>query len=154
MSVKVALRSFGIGLFVAGASLSLFQMQNEAKSNSTVKDTKTVSKDSVVMKKAEVKDLEEQIAQLQQKNKELQQASKKKIDSAPEVKTFTLNVEAGMGTREVSKKLKNAGMIADANTFEAYIINAGKSSSIQLGKTELNASMSQKEILQAITKRK
>lgn len=152
--MKLALRSFGIGLFVAGASLSLFQMQDEKKLTIPVKATETIPKDSIVMKKNEVQALEEQINELQQKNEDLQRIVKKNENTKHSLKTYTLNVQAGMGTHEVSKALKTAGMIADADKFEAYIINEGKSSSIQLGKTPLNEDMSQADILKAITKRK
>lgn len=154
MAVKLALRSFGIGLFVAGASLSVFQTFDETKLQEPTKATETIAKDAIVMKKSDVDKLNEQIDKLEVDNKKLLQNSPKYSSTEPKIETYTLNVQVGMGTREVSKELKKANIIEDADKFEAYIINAGKSSTIQLGKTTLNSNMTQEDILNALTKRK
>ncbi|MEB7771339.1 hypothetical protein [Kurthia gibsonii] len=146
MNVKSVIRTIGISIFVAGATMSLTQMKQEADGKTTP------AKDEVVVKKSDIKQYQQQITKLQEENAVLA----KKKDTTPskakkEVKTYTLDVRSGMGTSEVSEALEKAGMIKSASDFESYIINEGKASSIQLGKNKLNSEMSQKEILTAIT---
>lgn len=146
MSVKSVIRTIGISIFVAGATMSLTQMKQEADGKTTP------TKDEVVVKKSDIKQYQQQITKLQEENAVLA----KKKDATPsktkkEVKTYTLDIRSGMGTSEVSEALEKGGMIKSASDFESYIINEGKASSIQLGKNKLNSEMSQKEILTAIT---
>lgn len=149
MSIKSVIRTIGIGVFVAGATMSLTQMKQESDGHTKL------TKDEVIVKKSEIKQYQQQITKLQEENVTL---AKTQNTTTPkekkEVKTFTLDVRSGMGTSEVSKALEKAGMIKSASDFESYIINEGKASSIQLGKSKLNSEMSQKEILAELTKRK
>lgn len=151
--MKSAIRAFGIGLFVAGASLSLLQMKSEADEQTIPKATETAPKGTVSIKTAELSALKNSITTLEKENKELKVSISSK-KASPSVKDFTIDVRSGMGTVEVSKTLHNAGIVADADDFEAFIINAGKSSAIQLGKSTVRSDMTQEEILQILTKRK
>lgn len=145
MMIKNIIRTIGIAIFIAGATLSLANMKGESTkiNQSTVSQTEQIKK-----LKADNNLLKDDIAALQQK------AS---IAETPKNKgpiRYTLEVKSGMGTSEVSKLLAKERIIKDANVFEAYIINEGKSSALQLGKSELTDSMSQEEILNTIIKRK
>lgn len=154
MSMKTAIRAFGIGLFVAGASLSLVQMKDEANGQKTTKATETLPKDTVSIKETELRALKDSITKLEKENKDLLSNKAPEKKAPPAVISYTVDVRAGMGTSEVSKTLHSAGVIKNANDFESFIVNAGKSSAIQLGKSEVSSDMTQEEILQILTKRK
>lgn len=154
MALKTAVRSLGIGVFLAGAILSANQWFDKQDQKELKQSADSIAKGSVVMKKTDVEHLEKQITALQAENKKLLAASKKTAQKKEEGKTYTLNVRAGMGTAEVSKLLEKEGIIKNSDEFEAYIINEGKSSSIQLGKSEVNEKMTLNELLQVLTKRK
>lgn len=154
MAFKTAVRSVGIGVFLAGAILSATQWLDDKKPVEVEKNHTNVSKDSTSMTKSEVELLQKKITKLEAENKKLQQEPKTDTKKKPSVKQYTINVKVGMGTSEVSKLLEKEGIIKNSDDFEAYIINEGKSSSIQLGKTVVNEKMSNKELLNALTKRK
>lgn len=143
--IKNIIRTVGIAIFIVGATLSLANMKVES---TKINNTSTSQSEQINKLKADNKILKDEIATLQQK------AQKAEIPKNKGPIQYTLEIKAGMGTSEVSKILAKNKIIQNANEFESYIINEGKSSSLQLGKSELNEEMSNKEILNAITKGK
>jgi len=143
--IKNIIRTIGIAIFIAGATLSLANMKVE----STKINKSTASQSELITKlKADNKLLKDEIAALQQK------ASTAETPKNKGPIRYTLEIKAGMGTSEVSKLLAKEKIIKDADAFESYIINEGKSSALQLGKSKLTDAMSEEEILNAIIKRK
>lgn len=145
MMIKNIIRTIGIAIFIAGATLSLANMKVES---TKINNISTSQSDQINKLKADNQLLKDEIATLQQK------AQKAELPKNKGPIQYTLEIKAGMGTSEVSKQLAAKKIIKNADEFEAYIINEGKSSSLQLGKSELNDEMSNEEILNAITKRK
>ncbi|GEK33927.1 hypothetical protein [Kurthia sibirica] len=146
--MKAIMRSFGIALFIAGAAMSVIQM-NEVEPKEPIKEA-FVTAD-------ELAKVQQQLQVQQQVNDKLTAQLKKqsqKKANQPKIVQYTLNVKSGMGTSEVSTALQQAKMIEDANDFEELLINEGLSSKIQLGKSKLDSTMSQKEIVAVITARK
>lgn len=146
--MKAIMRSFGIALFIAGAAMSVIQT-NEVEPKESIKEAFVTA--------AELAKVQQQLQVQQQANDKLTAQLKKqsqKKANQPKIIQYTLNVKSGMGTSEVSTALQQAKMIEDANDFEELLINEGLSSKIQLGKSKLDSTMSQKEIVAVITARK
>lgn len=150
MSLKTTVQSIGIGLFLAGAILSISERFDDKTTDPKVTTAQPLDKGSIIIKQSELDTLHSKISTLEEENKKLNKQTHK-IDK--EI-TYTIDIRSGMGTSEVSKLLKKEDIIKNSDDFEAYIINEGKSSSIQLGKSEVNSSMTNSELLKVLTKRK
>lgn len=150
MSLKTAVQSIGIGLFLAGAILSINERLDDKPTVSKETAAPALDKGSIIIKQSELDTLHSKISTLEKENSKLNKQTKEQDIE----KTYTIDVRSGMGTSEVSKLLKKEGIIKNSDDFEAYIINEGKSSSIQLGKSEVNSSMTNSELLKVLTKRK
>ncbi|WP_397539291.1 hypothetical protein [Rummeliibacillus pycnus] len=159
--MKSSLRSFGIGIFFAGAILAInnhFDQNTSASTKTTIKSTNSDQKGTVVIKKAELAtlkaeaaDAKAQLAKIQTDYNNLKTDQTTKKDS---VKTYTLMIKRGMGTAEVSKALKTGGIVKDDAEFERYIINKNEAKDIQIGDYKLTSDMTHAEILKIITKAK
>lgn len=142
--MSASLRSFGIGLFVAGAVLGMVQLTSKESPDTqqSVKDTSTTA--------TTVKTLEKENAALK---KELT-ALEKKLKKQPAKKAtaiYTLHIETGMGTTEITNTLQKDGIISDAREFEQYIIDQGQATRLQNGSFTLQKDMSYAAILKALT---
>ncbi|MGX9135265.1 hypothetical protein ACWV26_12965 [Rummeliibacillus sp. JY-2-4R] len=156
--IKSTLRSFGCGIFLAGSLMSLSTHFNSNDSNIPSKASLVNSKDTVVIKKSELNALKEettnvkaQLAKIQTNYNNLKADQTTKKNS---VKSYTLVIKKGMGTSEVSKALKNGGIIKDDAEFERYIINRDQAKFIQIGDYKISSDMTNEEILTIITKPK
>lgn len=159
---KSTLRSFGIGVFLAGSIMAVnnhFIHQNvKVGSNISLTSKDNTQKGTVVVKKSELDSLKaeathakEQLAKIQTDYSNLKNGhtSQKK-----NVKSYTLVIKRGMGTTEVSKALKKGGIIKDDAEFERYMINKKKAKDIQIGDYKLTSDMKRTEILKVITNAK
>lgn len=157
--MKSSLRSFGIGVFLAGSIMAVnnhFIHQNvKVGSNISLASKDNAQKGTVSIKKSELDSLKteatqakEQLAKIQTDYNNLKNghSSQKK-----NVKSYTLVITRGMGTTEVSKALKKGGIIKDDAEFELYMINKKKAKDIQIGEYKLTSDMKNDEILKAIT---
>ena len=71
-------------------------------------------------------------------------------DNQPE-KSYVLTVTSKTNSWDVAKKLRNAGIIDDAEEFNDYLCDNGYASNIQNGKFTITSNMSYKEIAETIT---
>lgn len=147
--MSASLRSFGIGLFVAGAALGMVQLTSKESPDTqqSVKDTSTTA--------TTVKTLEKENAALKKELKALEKKLKKQQQKQPakkETATYTLHIEMGMGTTEITNTLQKDGIISDAREFEQYIIDQGQATRLQNGSFTLQKDMSYAAILKALTK--
>ncbi len=156
--IKSTLRSFGIGAFLAGSIMAITTQLNLDDSNVPSKTSNGSSKDTVVIKKTELNalkeeatDAKEQLAKIQTDYNNLKADQSTKKDN---IQSYTLVIKRGMGTSEVSKALKNGGIIKDDAEFERYIINHDQAKYIQIGDYKLTSEMTNEEILKVITKPK
>lgn len=143
--MNASLRSFGIGLFVAGAALGIVQLTSKDSPDTqlSAKDTTTVAaleKENAALKK-DVTALEKKLTQ------QKQQSAKK--DNTPS--TYTLHIESGMGTTEITNTLQKDGIISDARKFEQYIVDQGQATKLQDGSFTLQKDMSYADILSVLT---
>ncbi len=67
--------------------------------------------------------------------------------------TITFTVRSGASSDSISRKLKQAGMIEDANEFDNYLISNGYSGRIRVGTYELKKGMTFEEIARIISSR-
>ena len=68
-------------------------------------------------------------------------------------KTYELTVTSRTTSMDVAKKLKNAGIIDDADKFNDYLCDNGYASKIQNGTFTINSNMSYKEIAEFIIRK-
>lgn len=148
--MNASLRSFGIGLFVAGAALGIVQVTSKESPNTqlSAKDDTTAAANVAALEKENAA-LKKEVATLEKKVKQQkQQASKKETTPA----TYTLHIETGMGTTEITNTLQKDGIISDARKFEQYIVDEGQSTKLQNGSFTLQKDMSYADILAVLTK--
>lgn len=165
--MKSSLRAFGIGLFVAGATLGIVHATTkEQPTQQTAASTQTTDNDAAVA--GQLKALQQQKSALEQENEALEQRINKlekklKQQQTTEVKpttetkpttnstpTYTLHIASGMGTTEITDTLKKAGIISNAREFEQYIIDKGQATKLQNGSFSVNKNMSYEEILRVL----
>ena len=79
-----------------------------------------------------------------------EQTEEQTTNKKPE-KTYELTVTSKTNSWDVAKKLKNAGIIDDAEEFNDYLCDNGYASNIQNGKFTITSDMSYKEIAKIIT---
>lgn len=159
--MKSTLRSFGIGLFIAGSIMTVnnyLTPEKAADSNAISKSSDAPQKGTVVIKEEELDalkddaaDAKEQLAKIQTDYQNLKKDQASKNDVKNTVTSYKLVIKKGMGTTEVSKKLKNGGIIKNDAEFERYMINKNQAQQIQIGNYNLTSDMSKEEILKVIT---
>ncbi|MGG0658615.1 endolytic transglycosylase MltG [Rummeliibacillus pycnus] len=159
--MKSTLRSIGIGVFLAGSIMAInhqLDQKNTSKIITTLKSTDGDQKGTVVIKKSELAalkkdaaDAKAQLAKIQTDYNSLKADQTSKKDT---VKSYTLVIKRGMGTAEVSKALKDGGIVKNDAEFERYIINKNQVKNIQIGDYQLTSNMTNDEILKIITKAK
>lgn len=148
--MSASLRSFGIGLFVAGAVLGMVQLTSKESPDTqqSVKDTSTTATTVKTLEKENAA-LKKELTALEKKLKKQQQKQPAKKETAPA--TYTLQIETGMGTTEITNTLQKDGIISDAREFEQYIIDQGQATRLQNGSFTLQKNMSYAAILKALT---
>ena len=70
-----------------------------------------------------------------------------------ELETIIFTVSSGTSSDSISRKLKEAGLIEDANEFDNYLISNGYSGRIRVGTYELKKGMTFEEIATIISSR-
>jgi predicted nucleic acid-binding Zn-ribbon protein len=149
------LRGLGIGLFIAGALFTLASMASTHSSEPTApKGYELVKSDELKLLKDELSTSKKQLAQIQL---DLEAVSKEEDTSADTNKATTdqiksvLNVRPGMNSPEISSLLENAKIIKNRKEFDQFLTDNQLAESIQIGKYELNSSMTIAEIADMIT---
>lgn len=156
--MKSSLRAFGIGLFVAGASMALF---DKLPSDSSQKDNAVYEK--------QLDDYEKQIAELTKQLREQtpDSANSKKaeeqITSTTEKKTTTKEenksdvVEATIYIYEnvsiytIGQQAEDSGIVTNGRELELYLSKPEFARSIQKGAFDLRSDMTIEEIAQVLT---
>ena len=157
--MKSSLRAFGIGLFVAGASMALF---DKLPSDSSQKDNAAYEK--------QLDDYEKQIAELTQQLNEQNpgSAKSKKVDeqttSTAEDKTAATKEENKSGVVEetiyiyenvsiytIGQQAEDLGIVTNGRELELYLSKPEFARSIQKGTFDLRSDMTIEEIAQVLT---
>ncbi|WP_246096805.1 hypothetical protein [Psychrobacillus soli] len=153
---KAAIRSLGIGLFLAGAIFQTTQMLGK-------EETKTdgVTQQSYDQAQHELKSVKDQLAQLQldlenaqtvQTTTEIEEKIETAGNSSTKAVNIVLHIQSGMTSSDISSFLEQAGIIQNKQDFEDYLVAQDLSGHIQIGQYELNSTMTMKQIAETITK--
>ncbi|MER2046940.1 MAG: hypothetical protein ABTA23_01805 [Solibacillus sp.] len=157
--MKSSLRAFGIGLFVAGACMALF---DQLPSDSNEKEIAAYEK--------QVKDYEKQIAELSKQLKELNPVSAdpskvdKQTNNATAENTSVTKKETDSGVVEetiyiyenvsiytIGQQAEDLGIVANGRELELYLSKPEFARSIQKGAFDLRSDMTIEEIAQVLT---
>lgn len=157
--MKSSLRAFGIGLFVAGASMALF---DQLPSESDQKDNAAYEK--------QLKEYEKQIAELTRqvdvqnsdstnptRAEEQTNGASEENTSAKEGKTKSDVVEATIYIYEnvsiytIGQQAEDLGIVANGRELELYLSKPEFARSIQKGAFDLHSDMTIEEIAQVLT---
>ncbi|MET3699239.1 YceG-like family protein [Bacillus oleivorans] len=76
------------------------------------------------------------------------QSDEKKSDT----KSYTLTIEAGMNSSDVSERLEENGIVEDSFVFQQYLIDRNLDGAIQIGSYQVSSDMSFEVITSIITK--
>jgi outer membrane murein-binding lipoprotein Lpp len=153
--IRNLLRAIGIGCLLAGGILYVTSSDEESAGT-------------------DVRQMKEQIAQLQSELATAKQelaiaqttssvdANQKREangslpneDPASSSGHYVLTIEPGANSTVVSAALERAGMIENADEFNAYLTRIGLASKIQIGDHEIDSSMDHSAIARKITKPK
>ena len=143
----MAIRYLGIGIFLSGSVLSIYNVIS-TDTPASEKDLKTAYKAS----QEELEAVKQQLAELQLNiDNASNEDSKQTVNTQP-VRTTILTIEPGMTPSEVSNILENTQIIDNKNDLDDYLIENKLTSRVQVGKYELNSEMSIQQIVDIITK--
>lgn len=81
--------------------------------------------------------------------KEKEEEKEKDKDNTPS--TFTIQIESGMASSQISRLLEERGIVDDAEAFNSYLLEHDYSLRVQLGEHELQTGMSYYEIAERLT---
>lgn len=98
----------------------------------------------------------EESKQPSQTNEPAKENVSEKVETPKEEKSqkiiYVLTIDTGMYSSEIAEALKKAGIIADAELFNNYLVEHDLNTAIQIGTYEVTNEMSIEEIADMITK--
>lgn len=154
--MKKSLRSFGMGLFIAGAILTIvsyFTDDSHTKADSKhVKELEQQLEDA----KKELKSLKNKMKETEPTDTtETEQATKDEENQTTEtdmkVKSEAIYIYDGMTIYDIGKQAEDLGIVENGRELELFLSKPEYSRSIQKGQFELNSSMSLKEMARILT---
>ena len=151
---KRSMRAFAFGIAVAVGIIGTYYysfLPKDSDKEITVEDAEALlaNKGYIVLTKEKYKKLEEAAKPPQQEVKAPESTPKDKENT---IHAYKLEIKAGMVSHEIASILEKEKIIDNADEFEIYLEENGYSKRIQLGKFELTAGMSYKQIAKIITK--
>ncbi|MFC7060636.1 endolytic transglycosylase MltG [Halobacillus seohaensis] len=127
-------------------SLSTEDMIEELESNNY-----NVLTDQEMQERFVTKQENEELESDKQESQDEQSPEDDQDNSEKDTNTFTISIEEGVSSTDISQTLENQGIIDDADTFDLYMRDRNLSQYVQIGKFELNADMNRDEIADLIT---
>ncbi|RFA36401.1 hypothetical protein CAI16_05110 [Virgibacillus dokdonensis] len=118
--------------------------QPETKAKSTEEDSKNKEEND---KPKSDQDSKKDEGQKEEKDKQKKDEKKEK-----DKKTYTLKIEEGKPSSDISEKLEKNGIIDEASKFNDYLEDNDYSKKVQLGEFKVSSDMSLYEIAEAITR--
>lgn len=157
--MKSSLRAFGIGLFVAGASMAMF---DKLPSDSSQKDNAAYEK--------QLDDYEKQIAELTKQLKEqnpgaansknadeqttsttLEKSAATKEENKSGVVEETIYIYENVSIYTIGQQAEDLGIVTNGRELELYLSKPEFARSIQKGAFDLRSDMTIEEIAQVLT---
>ncbi|MDG5470810.1 hypothetical protein P6709_03550 [Jeotgalibacillus sp. ET6] len=134
-------------MFAASLYLADEDQQTSASSNADSANTVTLTKEEHDSLNAQIKEWENRVIELS-KSKEASGES----NAPPATTRFILTIEPGMTSPEISQELEEFDIIEDASKLDEYLNNQELTENIQIGKYDVNSSLSIEEIADLITR--
>ncbi|WP_101844294.1 endolytic transglycosylase MltG [Halobacillus sp. Marseille-P3879] len=167
--MKQAIRFFSLGIIVATITIgtAYWLGLNESSESSTTmaeKDmiqeieksnyyvlTEEELQEQINNALAAKKDSEDKESSKETENKEPAEEETDEQSNEDEPVPYTLVIEEGVSSTEISQILEQEGIIDNADSFETYMADRNLTQYIQIGEFELNQSMNRDEVADAIT---
>lgn len=151
-------RAFGIACFLIGMSLFFIERYNLPiqihDSENTKEQQKEINKLKTQLDEAN-KQIKEYQTQLKVKtNKTAKGSNNSNVKEKDDVIKGTLYIYSGLSLFDIAKKLKEMGIIDNSVEMELYLAQPEYSRNIQIGKYELDSTMSIEDIANIITNKK
>ncbi|WP_431798832.1 hypothetical protein [Halobacillus andaensis] len=159
--MKQAIRFFSLGIIVATITIGTaywLGLNESAKSSTTMAEKdmiQEIEKSNYYVLTEE--ELQEQIndalaAKKDSEDKESSKETENKEPAEDESVPYTLVIEEGVSSTEISQILEQEGIIDNADSFETYMADRNLTQYIQIGEFELNESMNRDEVADTITR--
>ena len=154
--MRKSLRAFGMGLFIAGATLSILSFFNDSSLNEA--DSKQVeqlekelehAKKELSSIKNEKKDQETTSANKETNSTE--QAEQTQDDETDNTSSGEIYIYNGVSLYDIGRQAEDLGIVENGRELELYLSKPEYSRSIQKGQFELDSSMSLKEMAEILT---
>lgn len=120
------------------------------KNENTDKDEKEKEDDAVEDEEIEEAEDKDEVKENEGKDDNKKEKKKEKKEKKP--KTFTITIEPGMASSQISNLLEELGIIDDAREFSNYLIDNDYHKLIQMGEHKLESGMSYFEIAEALSR--
>ncbi len=153
--IRNLLRAIGIGCLLAGGILYMTTSDEESAGTDTQQ-----MKEMIAQLQSELATAKQELA-ISQTTSSVDANQKREAngslhneDSASSSGHYVLTIEPGANSTVVAAALERAGMIENAEEFNAYLTRNGLASKIQIGNHEIDSSMDHSAIARKITKPK
>ena len=159
--MKSSMRAFGIGIFLAGASVALY---NQYAPTDEVKEQKAYEQ-QIEQYEAKIAQLEKQLKQSSKKNEAETKATNTKTDSTEieettepkkdgDVVTATIYIYEDMSLYSIGQQIEDEGIISNGRELELYLSKPEYARSIQKGAFDLSSDMTIEQIAEILTGKK
>lgn len=156
--MKKLLRGMGIGLFLAGAALTVMDFMDLPLSE----ETNTANEEEIAALQQQLAEANKEIASLKasltattqkEEEKTAQQSSSAEQESTEEeaAVTGTIYIYEGVSLYDIGKQAEDAGIIKNSRELELFLSKPEYSRSIQKGQFELNSHMTIEEMAKTLT---
>lgn len=148
--MKSSLRAFGIGLFLAGASFTLY----EKFGPSTVTQDSSKYEEQLASYEKQIASLAQQLEKKEPVNSSNKETQPKKSDAkvdSQEVITRTIYIYENMSLYEIGQQLEAEKVVKNGREIELYLAKPEFSRSIQIGAFELQSDMTVEQIAKTLT---
>ncbi|MCG7336381.1 hypothetical protein MHZ95_14020 [Sporosarcina sp. ACRSM] len=153
--IRNLLRAIGIGCLLAGGILYMTTSDEESAGT----DVRQM-KEQIAQLQSELATAKQELAVAQTtssvdtKQKREANGSLPSEDPASSSSHYVLTIEPGANSTVVAAALERAGMVENADEFNAYLTRNGLANKIQIGDHEIDSSMDHSAIARKITKPK
>ncbi|KGR81575.1 hypothetical protein [Lysinibacillus odysseyi] len=161
--MKKLLRGIGIGLFLAGAALTVLDLMDSPLSQ----ESNAINEKEISALQQQLADANKEIASLKaastpsataqnesEKAAEQEPSANKPETAEPTAISGTIYIYEGVSLYDIGKQAEDAGIIANGRELELFLSKPDYSRSIQKGQFELSSTMTLEEMAKTLTGKK
>lgn len=155
--MKKSLRAFGIGLFLAGAALTLYEKIDGPISN----DQTAAYKEEIKNLKASLKQANDKLdktvpvsAKQDNTNEQTKSSTTAETEQSEKIVYGSIYIYEGVTLYDIGKQAEDVGVVENGRELELFLYKKEYARSIQKGQFDLNSSMTLEEIAKIITGKK